>query len=143
MRTGSASFSSTPVRRVQDSPGRPHRRTAQEDCPRAGAGKAPVLCRTDFLCVGLIHLSAWKWNSANFTLMELGIFAREPPEYLVRGFTEGERKPRAVPSLYRALALLCRLWANFAITEFSEDEMRRPTPRYAVPLEGLQVFDGL
>jgi hypothetical protein len=31
--------------------------------------------------------------------------------------------------------------ANFAITEFSEDEMRRPTP-YAVPL-GLQTFDGL
>src|SRR5215217_7719750 len=52
--------------------------------------------------------------------MELGIFARVPPEYAVRGFTEGERKPRAVPSLYRALALLCRLWANFAITEFSE-----------------------
>jgi hypothetical protein len=25
---------------------------------------------------------------------------------------------------------------------FSEDEMRRPTP-YAVPLEGLQTFDGL
>src|SRR5215210_215931 len=45
--------------------------------------------------------------------MELGIFARVPPEYPVRGFTEGERKPRAVPSLYRALALLCRLWANF------------------------------
>jgi hypothetical protein len=32
--------------------------------------------------------------------------------------------------------------ANFALTEFSEDEMRRPTP-YAVPLEGLQRFDGL
>jgi hypothetical protein len=31
---------------------------------------------------------------------------------------------------------------NFAITEFYEDEMRRPTP-CAVPLEGLQVFDGL
>jgi hypothetical protein len=28
--------------------------------------------------------------------------------------------------------------ANFAITEFSEDEMRRPTP-CAVPLEGLQM----
>jgi hypothetical protein len=27
--------------------------------------------------------------------------------------------------------------------EFSEDEMRRPTPRYAVPFEGLQLFDGL
>jgi hypothetical protein len=67
-----------------------------------------------------MHRSAWKWNSANFTLMELGIFARVPPEYLVRGFTEGERKPRAVPSLYRALALLCRLWANFAFTEFYE-----------------------
>jgi len=53
-------------------------------------------------------------------LMELGIFARVPPEYAVRGFTEGERKPRAVPSLYRALALLCRLWANFAGTEFYE-----------------------
>jgi hypothetical protein len=52
--------------------------------------------------------------------MELGIFARVPPKYPVRGFTEGERKPRAVPSLYRALALLCRLWANFALTEFSE-----------------------
>jgi hypothetical protein len=25
---------------------------------------------------------------------------------------------------------------------FSEDEMRRPTP-YAVPLEGLQMLDGL
>jgi hypothetical protein len=66
----------------------------------------------------LIHPSAWKGNSAKFTLMELGIFARVPPEYPVRGFTEGERKPRAVPSLYRALALLCRLWANFALTEF-------------------------
>jgi hypothetical protein len=33
--------------------------------------------------------------------------------------------------------------ANFHFTEFSEDEMRRPTPRCAVPLEGLQMFDGL
>jgi hypothetical protein len=31
--------------------------------------------------------------------------------------------------------------ANFRFTQFSEDEMRRPTP-YAVPL-GLQTFDGL
>ena len=36
-----------------------------------------------------------------------------------------------------------RLWdfSDSFITEFSEDEMRRPTP-YAVPL-GLQMFDGL
>jgi hypothetical protein len=54
MRTGSASFSSTP------SGGS---RTAQAR-PRAGAGIAPVLCRTEFLCAGLIHQSAWKWNSA-------------------------------------------------------------------------------
>ena len=74
-----------------------------------------------------IHPTAGKWNSANFTLMELGIFARVPPEYPVRGFTEGERKPRAVPSLYRALALLCRLWANFAITEFSEVDTHAAT----------------
>jgi hypothetical protein len=33
-------------------------------------------------------------------------------------------------------------FANFAVTEFYEGEMRRPTPRYAVPL-GLQTFDGL
>jgi hypothetical protein len=33
--------------------------------------------------------------------------------------------------------------AKFAFTEFSEDEMRRPTPRYAVPLEGLQWICGL
>ena len=26
---------------------------------------------------------------------------------------------------------------------FSEDEMRRPTPLYAVPLMDLQMFDGL
>src|SRR5215207_7182157 len=32
--------------------------------------------------------------------------------------------------------------AKFAFTEFSEDEMRRPTP-YAVPLEGLQWICGL
>ena len=32
--------------------------------------------------------------------------------------------------------------SNFRFTEFSEDEMRRPTP-CAVPLEGLQWFDGL
>ena len=32
---------------------------------------------------------------------------------------------------------------NFALTEYSEDEMRRPTPRCAVPLEGLQMLDGL
>jgi hypothetical protein len=32
--------------------------------------------------------------------------------------------------------------ANFAITEFSEDEMRRPTP-YAVPFGSANVFDGL
>jgi hypothetical protein len=38
--------------------------------------------------------------------------------------------------LFRGGAML-----NFAITEFYEDEMRRPTP-YAVPL-GLQTFDGL
>jgi hypothetical protein len=31
---------------------------------------------------------------------------------------------------------------NFAFTEFYEDEMRRPTP-CAVPLEGLQLLDGL
>jgi hypothetical protein len=73
----------------------------------------------------LIHPSAWKGNSANFTLMELGIFARVPPKYPVRGFTEGERKPRAGPPLYRALALLCRLWANFAFTEFSEVRLSR------------------
>jgi hypothetical protein len=72
----------------------------------------------------IIYQSAWKGNSANFTLMELGIFARVPSEYPVRGFTEGERKPRAVPSLYRALALLCRLWTNFAFTEFSEVQSR-------------------
>ena len=39
-----------------------------------------------------IHPTAGKWNSANFTLMELGIFARVPPEYPVRGFTEGGKK---------------------------------------------------
>jgi hypothetical protein len=31
--------------------------------------------------------------------------------------------------------------ANFAFTEFSEDEMRRPTP-CAVPLVGLQRLTG-
>jgi hypothetical protein len=40
----------------------------------------------------LIHRSAWKGDSQNFTLMELGIFVRVPPEYPVRGFTEGGKK---------------------------------------------------
>ena len=58
--------------------------------------------------------------------MELGIFARVPPEYAVRGFTEGGKKASGRAFFkYRALALLCRLWANFAITEFSEVRRRQ------------------
>ena len=36
-----------------------------------------------------------------------------------------------------------RLGVTFRFTEFSEDEMRRPTPCTQYPLEGLQMFDGL
>src|SRR5829696_7658350 len=81
-----------------------------------------------------LHSEAWVHRRAPFRRVYLLLARGEHGRQLERTNADGVRHPGGA---YSRTAWKVNS-ANFAMTEFSEDKMRRPTP-YAVPY-GLQVL---